>query len=114
MGAPTIAPTCAVEPHTITTPLLLHFVGLVEKADTLIFCSKSLHVDFSLEKPTHRFFVGEADTSILVEKGHSSGPSLNCYYLISVPLTLENHLAHSVLYLYVFSDIVSSIIHLSN
>ena len=55
----------------------------------------------------------KADTSILVKKGHSSGPSLNYYYLSWDPLTLENHLAHSVLYLYVFSDIVSPIIHLS-
>ena len=32
---------------------------------------KSRHVDFSLEKPTHRFFVGKADTSIFGPKsGH--------------------------------------------
>ena len=75
---------------------------------------KSRHVDFPLEKPTRRFSVGKADTSILVEKGHSSGPNLNYYDLSWDPLTLENHLSCSVLYLYVFSHVVSSMIHLSN
>ena len=80
-------------------PTCRFFAG---KADTSIFHWKSRHVDFSLKK---------ADTSILVEKGHTSGLNLNYYYLSWDPLTLDNR---SVLYLYVFSDIVSSIIHLSN
>ena len=94
------------------------------KADTPIFrwkiptrrffAGKSRHVDFPLRKPTRRFLVEKADTSILVEKGHTSGLSLNYYYLSWDPLTLDNHLARSALYLYVFSDIISSIIHLSN
>ena len=42
----------------------------IGKADTSIFRWKSQHVDFSLEKPTRRFLVQKADTSILVEKGH--------------------------------------------
>ena len=45
-----------------------HFVGLVEKSDTSVFRWKSRHVDFSLEKPTRRFFVGKADTSIFGPK----------------------------------------------
>ena len=39
-------------------------VGLVEKADMSIFPSKSRHVDVSLEKPTRRFLLQKADTSI--------------------------------------------------
>ena len=100
----------------------IQFVGLVEKANTSIFRWKSRHVDFrwksrhvdfSLEKPTRRFFGQKADKSILVEEGHSSGPSLNYYYLSWDPLTLANQMARSLFYLYVLSDIVSSIIHLS-
>ena len=41
-----------------------YIVALVEKADTPIFRWKSRHVDFSLEKPTRRFSIEKADTSI--------------------------------------------------
>ena len=75
---------------------------------------KSRHVDFSLGKPIRWFLVQKADTSILVEKGHSSGSSLNYYYLSWDSLTLATHLARPVFYLYVFSNIVSSIIRLTN
>ena len=41
----------------------------IGKGDTLIFHWKSRNVGFSLEKPTRRFLVQKAETSILVEKG---------------------------------------------
>ena len=46
--------------------------------------------------------VEKADTSILVEKGHTSGLSLNYYYLSWDPLTLDNHLARSVYFIYMY------------
>ena len=88
----------------------------VGKADTSVFRSKSRHVDFCFKKWTSRFLVEKADTSILVEKWHSSDPSLNYYYSSWDPLTLYNHISYGSFctFLYVFSDIVSSIIYLSN